>query len=357
MKRIAIMLMMIGRALAQQPTDTMLDGRVDAGYYARLIFEQANSYRAAKGHARLEWDSSVAGDCARHSAKICRGEWVRMGNENCAVELFDKGYVELRTYEQNAKKVLERWKKNQAELLGVELMTHGAVGIDTCGMNIVFRMTTTIVNERIRPPLYRERLKDTDTATKENFDMKFLERQVIESINRHRARHGIKPLRWDYALHQGAKAHSEWMAKTGKFMHLPGYYSGECCSGFGIGFRDGLTYRQMADGITQIWINSPGHNAQLLTDRTGQFGEVDYRAAVGIAQSTDYDLGVPIKKDGYTVTPVSNSALGTFRIISSTTDEKTLMQWIRITNMEESDTQRRLMQARAKSERNKKARR
>jgi uncharacterized protein YkwD len=349
-----LMLMMLMPAYGQSPTDTLYDDvAVDREYYARLIFEEINEYRELCGKNRLRWDSSIADDCKRRASKICEGDWVT-AKENCAAETHQVGVVRYRTYGYNAKKTVDYWKQEYYTFRKLLLgdMNIGAVGIDEKCLNIVFRISTDTVNSRVRPPLYKEPLKETDKPKLNNFDIKLLERLVIESISRHRERNGLRPLRWDYVLAEGCRTHSEWLAKTGKFVHASDIESsGECISGFGLGRKDtAKTYREMADQITQIWINSPGHNSILLQEFSDKWGEAEFYGGIGIERKTDLKLGVPVKiNENLTVTPNDNEALATFRIRTSRLgiDDSQLIT-IKMNKEEESALQKRLLSIKSK---------
>lgn len=354
-KAAILMLLMTITAYGQSPTDTLYDETVvDRKYYAKLIFDGINEYRESSGKNRLRWDSSMAEDCKTRAAKACGRDWST--GENYAAETMQSGVVRYRTYEYNAKKVLDFWKKEYMTFRKLLLgdMTIGAVGIDEKCLNIVFRISTDTVNSRVRPPLYKEPLKETDRPKLNEFDIKLIERLVIESIGRHRVRNGLKPLRWDYVLAEGCRTHSEWMAKTGKYRHASDIESsGECISGFGLGRKDTLkTYREIADQITQTWINSPGHNSILLQEFSDTWGEAQFYGGMGIALATDLPLGVPIKIDeNITITHNDNEALATFRISTSRVghEESTLIV-NRMDKEEESALQRKLYFARLKKQ-------
>lgn len=349
-KMTTILLLVFGNSFAQNPSDTIFpETQVNTEYYSRLIFEGVNEYRKSKGLNEIKWDTALNSDCKTRAAKACNRDWST--GENYAAETMQSGVVRYRTYEYNAKKVLDFWKKEYMTFRKLLLgdMTIGAVGIDEKCLNIVFRISTDIVNSRVRPPAYKEPLKETDRPKLNEFDIKLIERLVIESIGRHRVRNGLKPLRWDYVLAEGCRTHSEWMAKTGKYRHASDIESsGECISGFGLGRKDTLkTYREIADQITQTWINSPGHNSILLQEFSDKWGEAQIYGGIGIALATDLPLGVPIKIDeNITITHNDNEALATFRISTSRVghEESTLIV-NRMDKEEETDVLRRLILA------------
>ncbi len=105
--------------------------------------------------------------------------------------------------------------------------------------------------------------KDTDTISKENPDIEFLEKLIFEEINNYRASKGLNSFEWNNAIAGWAKEQSEWMNKVKKVGHRIGGPSGECC--FGGGHAFGIeTYRFHAIGYTQEWIESPPHRDILL---------------------------------------------------------------------------------------------
>lgn len=361
-KAAILMLLMTISAYGQSPTDTLYDETaVDRKYYAKLIFDGINEYRESSGKNRLRWDSSIAEDCNRRAAKICEGDWVT-AKENCATETHQVGVVRYRTYAYNAKKTVDYWKQEYYTFRNLLLgdMNIGAVGIDEKCLNIVFRISTDTVNSRVRPPIYKEPLKETDRPKLFSFDIKLIERLVIESIGRHRVRNGLRPLQWDYVLAEGCRTHSEWLAKTGKYRHASDIESsGECISGFGLGVKDTLkTYREIADQITQIWINSPGHNSILLQEFPDTWGEAEFYGGMGIALASDLPLGVRIKvNENISITHNDNEVLATFRIKTSRLgiDDSQLIT-IKMNKEEESALQRKLYCIRIKKQEEEKTR-
>ena len=101
-------------------------------------------------------------------------------------------------------------------------------------------------------------------------------------MNRVRASHGLRPLRFDGRLHSAARAHSADMMRRGYFAH--GAF-GRRMSAFGV--RAPVVGENLAWGtdtyaapstIVESWIASPEHRANLL--RAG-FRRIGVGSAVG----------------------------------------------------------------------------
>jgi uncharacterized protein YkwD len=94
------------------------------------------------------------------------------------------------------------------------------------------------------------------------------ESTLLRQLNRTRAAHGLRPLRFDVRLERAARAHSREMLVSGMFAHgafgdrmarfaVQGSFAGENLA-WGVG------YNGTARGIVAAWLASPEHRANLL---------------------------------------------------------------------------------------------
>jgi uncharacterized protein YkwD len=108
------------------------------------------------------------------------------------------------------------------------------------------------------------------------------ESSILREMNRVRAGHGLRPLRFDNRLESAARSHSREMVGTGTFAHgafgtrmlsfnVKGTFAGENLA-WGVGARG------TARGIVAAWLASPAHRANLLR---ASFGRVGVGAVVG----------------------------------------------------------------------------
>lgn len=78
---------------------------------------------------------------------------------------------------------------------------------------------------------------------------------MVKLINQHRANNGLAPLAVTSELSTSAKQWSERMANENRIFH----------SGLNLGENCGwANYKMTPQEIVQMWIDSPGHNANLL---------------------------------------------------------------------------------------------
>lgn len=105
-----------------------------------------------------------------------------------------------------------------------------------------------------------------------------LEQKVAELTNQERAKLGLKPLKWDASLSKVAKAKSADMLKNGYFDHdSPTYGSPfDMMDKFGIqywaaGENIAMGYDTPAS-VVKGWMNSPGHRANILSDKYTHIG-------------------------------------------------------------------------------------
>jgi uncharacterized protein YkwD len=94
------------------------------------------------------------------------------------------------------------------------------------------------------------------------------EADLLRAVNQARAQHGLAPLRVDLRLERAARAYSGHMLRTGTFAH--GDFRARIAAYGGRGpvlgenLAWGVGSSASAQGIVQMWLNSPGHRANLL---------------------------------------------------------------------------------------------
>jgi len=115
-------------------------------------------------------------------------------------------------------------------------------------------------------------------------NLQALNRQVLASVNRFRAAHGLVRLRESSALDRSARQHSLEMSRLGYFGHssangaafwrrIQHYYRSRNYSYWSVG--ENLLWAAptvSAGGAMQLWIASPEHLANLLSPRWRQIG-------------------------------------------------------------------------------------
>jgi uncharacterized protein YkwD len=105
-----------------------------------------------------------------------------------------------------------------------------------------------------------------------------VERAVMREMNAVRTAHGLAPLRTVRPLMRPARAHSTWLARTGAFQHEgPGgtpFWTRLVRAGFprSAAMGENLAMAGRCDAaaarqVVQMWMNSPGHRANLLSPR------------------------------------------------------------------------------------------
>ena len=100
-----------------------------------------------------------------------------------------------------------------------------------------------------------------------------IEEDMLKLINQERQAQGLNPVAWSEDLHDGARGHSEDMAKKGVLVHAVGPFS-EC-----VYFTSGSIMFIPIPGYpdtsitVRAWMDSPGHRAILL-DPTATIGAV-----------------------------------------------------------------------------------
>lgn len=112
-----------------------------------------------------------------------------------------------------------------------------------------------------------------------------LETAVNRLVDVERGRAGCAPLKTSEQLITAARAHSAWMAQTGKFSHLGSGGSTFVTRVEATGYRQpsgeniAWGYRS-ASAVVDGWMNSPGHRANILNCRSKAVG-------VGVAHDAD----------------------------------------------------------------------
>lgn len=132
-----------------------------------------------------------------------------------------------------------------------------------------------------------------------------LEAALRARIDDARARHGLGRLRPDLALERAARAHSRAMAEHGFFAHespLPGLAepadraraAGAACDGVGENLAFLSRAIATADRFVELWLDSPGHRANLLTAEWETTGVGVFAARDEVVYATQL-FGVPAR--------------------------------------------------------------
>lgn len=95
-----------------------------------------------------------------------------------------------------------------------------------------------------------------------NIDVRFLEKLCLEVFNDYRYSKVNTRLIVDSVLCESSIRHSEWMQRNKKFEHGNSGFSGENI--LFLPFGVGVTYEDFAKYIIKCWIESPGHNQNML---------------------------------------------------------------------------------------------
>jgi len=111
------------------------------------------------------------------------------------------------------------------------------------------------------------------------------ERQIFELVNAARVQHGLKPYIWDERLAAVARSHSRDMLNNNFFSHISPTTGdpGARLSAAGINWRtcgENLAMQTLpldtpwmaAQAIFEGWMDSPGHRANILSDRFTHLG-------------------------------------------------------------------------------------
>lgn len=104
------------------------------------------------------------------------------------------------------------------------------------------------------------------------------ELQVLELVNEERAKYGLKPLEWDNALANVARAHSNDMANRGFFAHNnpDGETPFDRINAAGINYRSAgeniAAGQKSPQEVVNAWMNSEGHRANILNSSYTKLG-------------------------------------------------------------------------------------
>lgn len=96
------------------------------------------------------------------------------------------------------------------------------------------------------------------------------EREALALINAYRSQQGLKTVRYDAKLQTAAEAHSRWMAETGTMSHTGAGGTDMVARMKAAGYclrdaNENVAYGQRTpQRVVTGWINSPGHNKNLL---------------------------------------------------------------------------------------------
>jgi uncharacterized protein YkwD len=130
-------------------------------------------------------------------------------------------------------------------------------------------------------------------SSRSETSLRTLNRKVLASVNRFRAKHGLGPLRESAALDRSAHQHSLEMGRHGYFGHssangtqfwqrVRDFYPARGYSQWAAG--ENLVWASpslSAGGAMNLWISSPPHLANLLSRQWRQIGI----SAVGVARA------------------------------------------------------------------------
>jgi len=104
-----------------------------------------------------------------------------------------------------------------------------------------------------------------------------MQNDIVKLTNYQRVKAGCKALRLDSHLMLAARAHSAWMAQTGKFSHVgrngstfdarirTAGYANPRSENIAWGFRSGAA-------VVTAWMKSPGHRANILNCKSTTVG-------------------------------------------------------------------------------------
>ncbi|UOO38725.1 SafA/ExsA family spore coat assembly protein [Oscillospiraceae bacterium CM] len=117
-------------------------------------------------------------------------------------------------------------------------------------------------------------------------DVKALEQQVIDLVNRNRVSAGLAPLAANWELSRVARYKSQDMINKGYFGHTSPTYGSpfKMMEDFGIHFTaagENIAYGQRSpQEVMNAWMNSPGHRANIMSPIYNQIG-------VGVAKASN----------------------------------------------------------------------
>jgi uncharacterized protein YkwD len=94
--------------------------------------------------------------------------------------------------------------------------------------------------------------------------------KMVERMNAERKRFRLRPLRMDFGLLFSARRHARWMSRSGNLQHTTAQ----------VGENIAMGQRSTAE-VTQDWMNSPGHRANMLHTEYTRVGAAAHRLAGG----------------------------------------------------------------------------
>ena len=97
------------------------------------------------------------------------------------------------------------------------------------------------------------------------------EAEMLKAANKERASQGFKPLQWDEALAELARAHATDLAKRGAVDHA-GFETRYKLSGYRLCVENVAQTQGDAAVVVDLWMNSPGHKANLLHPEVNRVG-------------------------------------------------------------------------------------
>jgi uncharacterized protein YkwD len=137
------------------------------------------------------------------------------------------------------------------------------------------------------------------SATPAQADKRSIVRATLCTINAERGRYGLGPLSLNRRLSQAAAAHAGDMEKRNYFSHdspdggsfvdrirRTGYMNGTRSWTVGENLAWGSHGRSAPVMITQMWMNSPGHRANILNSSFREIG-------IGVAYGAPVPMGAP----------------------------------------------------------------
>lgn len=127
---------------------------------------------------------------------------------------------------------------------------------------------------------YKLKLAATASPSRSSSQLKTMSpvEQVLELTNERRARAGLRPLKLNAKLSAAAQAHSESMAHNDFFSHIGSDGSTAAARVARAGYNAAATGENIAAGyasartIVSMWMNSPGHRANILSRRAKEIG-------------------------------------------------------------------------------------
>lgn len=134
--------------------------------------------------------------------------------------------------------------------------------------------------ELFTPATFRQHLPALQVMERKTFDVGLLNAAIFFATNAERAKHKLPMFQTSRALMACAYEHSRDMALENFFSHenphnpakrtawqrmeARGMKSGERAENIAMRTTNGLTYLAFADEMLKLWMNSPGHRANIL---------------------------------------------------------------------------------------------